>query len=317
MGVKWNSDVLLTDGAGNRYGVSGSPAVCVYRDKLYLVRQGREDSGWLWCAVFDGETWGTDRLIPRDGGAYGVSGSPALCVYQDKLHLVHGGRNDSGWIWWATFDGTTWGTDQLIPTSDHAYGLSGSPALCVYQDKLHLVHGSRHDDGYIWWATYDGKTWGSDQLIPTSDHAYGLSGSPALCAYQGKLHLFHAGRGETDWTWWATYDGTTWGWPDQLIPTSDHAYGVSDSPAAHVYENQIFLLRQGRKNSGWTWCATFNGKTWGPDELIPDPGTAYGVTTSPAVADYRGVLYCVRQGRHNDGWVWAGTGVYTLLDPTS
>ncbi|HEV3230877.1 MAG TPA: hypothetical protein VG245_01345 [Candidatus Dormibacteraeota bacterium] len=258
--------MLLTDGDGNRYGVSGSPALCAYRDKLYLVRQGREDSGWMWCAIFDGKTWGKDKLIPSADKAYGVSGSPALCVYRDKLHIVHGGRNDSGYIWWATYDvdHDLWGADQLIPNSAGAYGLSGSPALCVYQDKLQLFHGGRGETGYIWWATYDGDT-------------------------------------------------NQWG-TDKLIPSDDKAYGVSDSPAAHVYENHIVLLRQGRKNSGWTWCATFDGKTW-QDGLIPNPG--YGVTASPAVEEYRGKLYCVRQGRHNDGWVWAGVGMNTLLGPTS
>jgi chitinase len=45
--------------------------------KLYCIREGQDDSGWLWCATFDGVSWSTDELIPTSDNAYGT-GTPAF-----------------------------------------------------------------------------------------------------------------------------------------------------------------------------------------------------------------------------------------------
>ncbi|WP_375414700.1 hypothetical protein, partial [uncultured Bradyrhizobium sp.] len=85
------------------------------------------------------------------------------------------------------------------------------------------------------------------------------------------------------------------------------AYGVSGSPALAAFGGKLYCVRQGRGNSGWTWCGSFDGTGWSKDALIPDPGDAYGVSGSPALAAFGGKLYCVRQGRGNSGWTWCAS----------
>ena len=305
--VTWSDDALLPN-PDHAYGISGSPALAVYNGKLYCVRQGRGDSGWTWYATYDGTTWSDDALLPNPDHAYGISGSPALAVYNGKLYCVRQGRDDSGWTWYATYDGTTWSDDALLPNPDHAYGISGSPALAVYNGKLYCVRQGRGDSGWTWYATYDGTTWSDDALLPNPDHAYGISGSPALAVYNGKLYCVRQGRGDSGWTWYATYDGTTWS-DDALLPNPDHAYGISGSPALAVYNGKLYCVRQGRGDSGWTWCATYDGTTWSDDALLPNPDHAYGISGSPALAVYNGKLYCVRQGRDDSGWTWYATKI--------
>jgi hypothetical protein len=66
--------------------------------------------------------------------------SPALAVFQDKLHMVHLGDSSNN-IWHTELDdGDTfpgnWTPNVRIPDQ-----LSkASPALAVFQDKLHMVH---------------------------------------------------------------------------------------------------------------------------------------------------------------------------------
>ncbi|AYG69037.1 MULTISPECIES: sialidase family protein [unclassified Rhizobium] len=253
-GNSWSADELIKD-QDNAYGISGSPALAVFRDKLYCVRQGRDSSGWVWCATFDGNSWSDDRLIPSNDDAYGISGSPALAVFNDRLYCVHQGRGDSGWLWCATFDGNSWSADQLIPSADSAYGLSGSPALAVYNGKLYCARQGRENSGWVWCASFDGSTWSNDQLIPTPGNAYGVSDSPALAVFQNKLYCLRQGRGGSGWIWGATFDGNTWT-NDRLIPSPDNAYGISASPALVVYNNQLYCFHQGRHDDGWLWCGS-------------------------------------------------------------
>ncbi|WP_375414699.1 tyrosinase family protein, partial [uncultured Bradyrhizobium sp.] len=54
------------------------------------------------------------------------------------------------------------------------------------------------------------------------------------------------------------YDGfyiadVNWG-DDALIPDPHNAYGVSGSPALAAFGVKLYCVRQGRGNSGWTWC---------------------------------------------------------------
>jgi len=256
-------------------------------------------------APIGSDNWGIDALVPDSSNAFCLSASPAVAVYRNKLYCVRQGRGGSGWVWCATFDGNAWSDDQLIPNNDHAYGISGSPALAVFNDKLYCVHQGRSDSGWLWCATFDGNSWSADQLIPHSNNAYGLSASPALAVYNGKLYCARQGRDDSGWVWCSTFDGNSWS-DDKLIPTPGNAYGVSDSPALASFQNKLYCARQGRGNSGWIWCATFDGQSWTNDRLIPSSNNAYGISGSPALVEFNGQLYCFHQGRGNDGWLWCG-----------
>ncbi len=173
--------------------------------------------------------WSTDSLIPNDENAYGISGPPAVVEFIDKLYLIHEGRGSDGYLWCATFDGQTWSDDNLIPDTNHAYGTSGPPAAVVFNDKLYCIREGRGGNGWMWYATFDGRTWSRDALLPNSRNAFGTSGRPALAVYNEKLYCVHEGRGDDGWVWCATFDGENWS-QDEPIPNSGDAYGTSGRP---------------------------------------------------------------------------------------
>jgi hypothetical protein len=315
----WSQDVLIPD-ASNAYGLSDSPALAVYKGKLYYAHGGRGDSGWLWCATLDGTSWSPDSQVAPGGNPVGLSGSPALAVYKDRLYCVHGGRSDSGWLWVTSFDGTSWSPDTQVAPGGNPVGLSDSPALAVYQDRLYCVHGGRNDSGWLWVTSFDGTSWSPDTQVVASGNPVGLSASPALAVYDGLIYCVHGGRGDSGWTWCTTFDGTNWS-EDHLIPDASNAYGLSDSPALAVFDNRLFCVRGGRGDSGWLWCGTFDGTNWSADARVTPGGNPVGLSNSPAVAEFGGRLYCLHGGRGDSGWTWCTSlpfgstaGEISLLD---
>ncbi|NMO18150.1 exo-alpha-sialidase [Pyxidicoccus fallax] len=310
VGLHWGGDGSTFGAASPIDDVENELEVSIVNTSMPLLRvvhEGRDDSGWVWCATFDGTTWSKDQLIPNDSNAFGTSGPPSIVAYREKLYCLRQGRNDSGWVWCASYDGTNWSQDALIPNSSNAYGTSGPSALAVFRGKLYCVREGRDDSGWVWCATFNGTTWSNDQLISTSGGTLGTSGAPALVVYQNKLYCIRAGRSDSGWVWCtSTTDGVTWT-KDTPIPNSSDAYGTTGTPGLATYRGLLYCARQGRDGSGWVWCATFDGTTWSKDQLIPNSGDAYGVSGSPALVVYNDRLYCIRESRSDKGWLWMGT----------
>jgi len=95
-------------------GISGSPAVAVFNNKLYCVYEGAQNDGLLHYCTFDGQKWSDDKLL----GNNGTSGSPALAVFNNKLYCVHEGAKENGWLYYCiSDDGEVWFLDAPLP--DH------------------------------------------------------------------------------------------------------------------------------------------------------------------------------------------------------
>lgn len=252
--------------------------------------------------------WSQAELIPNSSNAYGTTGAPALAVYDGVLYCARQGRGNSGWTWCGTFDGTNWSDDALIPGSDNAYGVSGSPALCAYNGLLYCIRQGRGDSGNMYCGTFDGTSWSDDALLPSSNNPFRLSGSPALAVFNDLLYCAFEDAGDEGWVYCTTFDGRNWS-PAVLIPNSNNAYGTSGTPALAVFGDRLFCARQGRGDSGWTWCSWLDGDGdgWADDMLIPDDDNAYGMSGSPALAAHNDLLYCLRQGRGDSGDMYCGT----------
>jgi hypothetical protein len=53
--------------------------------------------------------------------------------------------------------------------------MSGSPSAAVFSSKLYVFHQGYHDNGELWYCTYDGSTWSGDQQVSN----VGMSDSPS------------------------------------------------------------------------------------------------------------------------------------------
>lgn len=130
--------------------------------------------------------------------------------------------------------------------------------------------------------------------------SFGMSDSPALAVYSGKLYLAYQGSGNNGQAFYHTFDGTSWS-DVNLIPDC----GMTASPALAVYRKKLYLAHQNYGNGGQIWYKTFNGTTWTADTLI----RSSGIGGSPALAVYKDKLYLAHQGYNNSGQIW-----YTTFD---
>lgn len=87
------------------------------------------------------------------------------------------------------------------------------------------------------------------------------------------------------------------------VMVADNIFGA---PAMAIYDDTLYCVYEGLKvgqeikRDGWLWVAfTNDGRNWLRRKL-PDHGT----TGPPALAVYRGKLYCVHEGQDNRGWLW-------------
>lgn len=353
--LPWTTDRLVPD-ERRAHGLSFSPAAAVFNNRIYVVHQGRGNDGRLWYTTFDGAHWTADTPLPA-AGARGIKGSPTVAVYNNHLYIAYRGQDDRLCLAWLNAQG-------LFGVDSPGFGLSYSPAMVVYRDRLFIVYQGRDDDaGKLLWTTTNASTWDTPQTIGSIR----VTGSPAVTVYQNKVHCFHKGTNESldlnnillfdnlcermgvtdpwvrmvmdcmlgvaesvtpvgdvklvaqtgtllaegirkitarqsDWTWHVTYDGS-WS-ADVLCPSASAAYGVgSESPAAVVYANSLFNLRQGRDGS-ILWCGLYNGDAWMTDQEVRTSGGTALTTGAPALVVFNDVLYAFHGGHNDSGWMW-------------
>ena len=123
----------------------------------------------IWANRFNGTSWGTAELIEADNAgsavapqiAFDSSGNAIAVWYQSD-----GTRNN---IWANRFDGTSWGTAELIE-ADNA-GSAGSPQI-AFDSSGNAIAVWYQSDGTrnnIWANRFNGTSWGTAELIETDN----------------------------------------------------------------------------------------------------------------------------------------------------
>ena len=135
---------------------------------MTVAHQGFGASGQLWYTQFDGTSSFTPDLLIPD---IGMSGSPALAVFNDRLYCLHQGFGANGQLWCSIGTGSTWLLDQRVPN----VGMSESPALAVFNNRLYCLHQGFGANGQLWYTSFDGNNWATDQQVPN----VGMSQGPA------------------------------------------------------------------------------------------------------------------------------------------
>jgi len=208
---------------------AGIPALVDFKGKLYCFHRGAGNDTALWYCTLNatGDSWTPDLKMNVD--EIRVTGVTAA-VLNDRLHLVYRYANNKGWLYHlSSTDGSNWSSVNKVENGKTHDTSADTPALAVYQNKLHLVHRGENDER-LWHtsSTDGGITWGTISHLP--DH-YSSQG-PALAVFDGKLVMVHRskdGNKKPD-LWYATYDGTNWS-TDIKFP--DHYTG--DNPALVSY----------------------------------------------------------------------------------
>ncbi len=124
-GTKWGGDTKISSQNGGITPRSSvNPAICTYKDQLYIVYPG-EWTGNLYSAWFNGAYWDGNTEIADQPGDISPASSytPGIGVYENRLIIVYLGAHLNN-LYSASFNGTRWSGNTKI--SDQPGGISPS-----------------------------------------------------------------------------------------------------------------------------------------------------------------------------------------------
>ncbi len=240
-----------------------------------------------------------------------------------RLFAVWKGLGTDQRLFWSSFNGTVWATQQQIPGQFSTVG----PVLAVFGGKLYAAWRGIGSDTHIYWATFNRMAWTISQVVPQAatsaspalavlgnklyiawngpnSSSQGLSWSsfdgnawstpqavsgqgsstrPALASFDGKIYMAWKGTSTDQRLFWASFDGTTWS--DAQQPNNNTPQS-SDGPGLAALGNTLYLTWKGANGNQGLWWASFNGTTWTAQQEIPDVSTS----TGPALTIFNGKL---------------------------
>lgn len=286
---------------------------------LLAVREQKGNAGWLKYSYLEAGNWSSSQLFPMSEQNFRSSGPPAIAAFSSKselLYCVHEDMGNRGDVFGSTFDGTgfpttlkNWSGDRLFPYAfeDAKYQTTGSPAMAVFRGRLFVMRQDGGNSANLRLASFDGNFWSdTNSGITTSDST---EGAPALAVFNNKLNVVRivpsGGYGD-DTLWWATWDGSNWNDTVMLALGDSSQLCESSGPVAlAVYKNELYCFWEGiGDNNGYLQGAKLahgTSQIWNRLDI----NEKYGVSGPPAAIAYNNVLYCIREGRGNEGKLWS------------
>ena len=217
-------------------GMSASPSVVEFKNKLYNFHQGYGDSGKLLYNVFDGRKWAGDAVVPN----IKMSESPSVVIFKDKLYCLHQGFRASGELFYSFFDGISWSKDKEVPNAK----ISASPSVVIFKDQLYCFHQGYGASGILWYNVFDGTNWSDDEKVKKT----GITDSPSVVLHNNSIYCFHQGFGASGKLFYNVFDGKEW-----LGDIKIDGVGLSASPSVVIFNNNIYCFHQGGSINGELW----------------------------------------------------------------
>jgi hypothetical protein len=228
----------------------------------------------IWANRFNGTSWGTAELIEADNAGNALMPQIAIDSSGNAIAVWH--QNDSTRynIYANRFNGTSWGTAELLET-DNADGAfspqiafdSSGNAIAVWQQS----DGTREN---LYANRFNGTSWGTAELLETDNAgnvqypqiAFDSSGNAIAVWRQsdGTRYNIYANR----------FNGTSWG-TAELLETDNAGNAQYPQIAFDSSGNAIAVWRQFDGITDNIWANRFDGTSWGTAELIEtDAGSA-------------------------------------------
>jgi hypothetical protein len=239
-----------------------------------------ENASWSFTTA-EG-TWGTHELIETNTGyatipqvAFDSNGN-AIAVWAQRND-----PNNNVSIYANRFNGTNWGTAELIETGDA--GNAGTPQVAVDSNGNAIAVWRQYDGtkNNIYANRFNGTAWGTAELIETGDSGNAFDPQVALDSNGNAIAVWYQDDGTINNIYANRFNGTNWG-TAELIETNT-GYATSAQVAVDSNGNSIAVwIQRDSANNFSTYANRFNGTDWGTAELI-ETGDA-GNALDPQVA---------------------------------
>lgn len=302
-GLGWEGERMLS-----HYSIN-SPAMTVFKGRLFVAHRERRSTRIQIESSSDGVAWQREPADPLGT----TTDSPALTTHRVRYEqngafhhyegrLFIGYRGSDAHIRVNHFDGSSWGTEQLLTIrSSHV------PALAPYGNRLFVCYKSETDntiwlthhdhfklvwDGSVW--AESPPSWAAERQITGCE----TDASPALIAFRGELCVAYKRAGDTS-LWWrrGRWSGSDIDWgPEERIPGRS-----TDSPALAAFGDQLFVIYKGARDHDIYFNVYDKRVGW----LGEYDTTATGGLTNAALAlaCKEGIVYAAYKG-WNDTTLW-------------
>ena len=268
-----------------------APAVAIDQNGTKYVAWQKAGSNQILVATSPANSNAWTLLGTSEGGAgvvggttwtAGTSASPALAFNSqtNQIWLAYKGQSTpSDRIWFSSWNGTSWASQQAVsctngtPKTGTAPALGGGDAMTLGWQGASATT--------IWTTTWDGSGWGPQAVVKGSDPSWtaGTSTTPAWISpyFLGDPYVLFWKGGSTS-LWMSEYNAGS-GWETQSKVTCSTeptwTYETNFAPAA-VYDNQplqgayvvfwtsnsstsILYSYQAETSCGWSQPATVPG----------------------------------------------------------
>ncbi|MBK3337196.1 hypothetical protein [Burkholderia pseudomallei] len=283
-GVKEDGNLYWVeyDGPNDKWGpvvqvpgvrMSSSPSAVFYKSKVYVFY--RENGGSkLMYVEHDGTNWSTARQSPNSS----LSQSPNAAVFKDKIYLFWQGKNNSGNLWWKTFDGETFTPEKKSSNA----GLSASPGAVNYGDgRLYVFYQGKSNSGRIWYSSSEDDFNSSTMVRQPNGSEVGITDSPRGIYYlpNNTVWCFHRGRGHSNQAWVFTMDSREiFGADRQIAPNQQLKISKTPCPF-YVADDLIFVFYEEESNRGNLLVSRLQPETF---QVIGNPLKIGECGSSPA-----------------------------------
>jgi hypothetical protein len=250
----------------------------------------------IWSNHFNGSTWANAELIETDD--VGDADEPQIAMYGYGKAIAVWQRLDGfRWNIWANrFDGSSWGTAELIETGDATAsdpqiamdGAGNAVAVWIQSDGTAFS---------VWANHFDGSAWGTAAVIETDDTVYLEYPQIAMNDSGDAVAVWEQHAGGSQVNIWANhFDGSTWGTAERIENSNNRTINPQIAMdgagnAIAVWEEQIEV---GHRN---VWANHFDGSAWGSARLIEH--TSFSAYKPQIAMEYDGSAIAVWEQADN------------------
>jgi hypothetical protein len=216
--------------------------------------------------------WGIAVLLENSSNEVGL---PQIAVDNAGNAIAVWKQRDGSHIdiWANYFDGTEWGTAELIETDN--IGNADSPQIAMDENGNAIAVWRQYDGNRfsIYFNYFNGTEWGTAETIETINTSSAYSPQIAMNGLGEAIVVWEQGDSAFTNIYVNYFDGSSW-------DTANHIEtGDADSPqvAMDSNGNSIVVWRQTDSSPYNIWARYFNGTSWETAKLIDwdNNGSAY------------------------------------------
>lgn len=219
-----------------------------------------------------------------------------------------------------------WNAPKTVPNTN----LSGTPSAVVLGPFIYVFHTGRGRSTSLWYNRTNGIQWKGDVRLS----GIGITGSPSAVVYGDKIHVFYQGENRSGTLYRSIFQvkgGLTWTSPTgelEQVGSEERIdnVGISHSPGAVVYLNDIWVFHHGSNNCNELWYTVSDSgtSTWSTDRQCA--GASIAGSPTPVVYDSSLYIYYLADTASPDPMKfecvdyfaksWTGVATVSNITPT-